>query len=130
LEVGENSIFFLVLFLSIGQNRNYATSLKDVKTLVTSQIHDANYVGRKFFFLSFESKRFGISKTIATKNMWIERKKLFQREKQISKKSKSKSESLSFFQKTNEKIENSDKNSVTLVHLEFFFLNFMAHIIN
>ena len=35
-----------------------------------------------FFFLSFESKRFGISKTIATKNMWIERKKLFQREKQ------------------------------------------------
>jgi len=35
-----------------------------------------------FFFLSFESKRFGISKTIVTKNMWIERKKLFQREKQ------------------------------------------------
>jgi len=35
LEVGENSIFFLVLFLSIDQNRNYATSLKDVKPLVT-----------------------------------------------------------------------------------------------
>ena len=41
-----------------------------------------NYVGRNFFFLSFESKRFEISKTIVTKNMWIERKELFQREKQ------------------------------------------------
>ena len=36
----------------------------------------------EFFFLSFESKRFEISETIVTKNMWIERKKLFQREKQ------------------------------------------------
>ena len=62
--------------------------------------------------------------------MWIERKKLFQREKQnlkeikieISKKSKSKSQSLNFFQKRNEKIENFDKNSVTLVYWEFFFL--------
>ena len=43
--------------------------------------------------------------------MWIERKELFQREKQnlkeikieISKKSKSKSQSLNFFQKRNEK---------------------------
>jgi len=36
----------------------------------------------EFFFLSFESKRFEISETIVTKNIWIERKKLFQREKQ------------------------------------------------
>ena len=49
--------------------------------------------------------------------MWVERKKIFQREKQnlkeikieISKKSKSKSQSLNFFQKRNEKIENFDK---------------------
>jgi len=85
-KVCENSIFFLALFLSTDQSRNYAMSLEDVKPLVTQ-----NYISSSwrelcwkkfFFFLSFESKRFGISKTIVTKNMWIERKKLFQREKQ------------------------------------------------
>jgi len=78
-----------------------------------------------FFFLSFESKRFGISKTIVTKNMWIERN-YFNVKNKISRKSKSKSQSLNFFQKRNEKIENFDKNSVTLVYLEFSFFNFRA----
>ena len=57
--------------------------------------------------------------------MWIERKKLFQREKQNLKEIKIQI-SLSFFQKRNEKIENFDKNSVTLVYLEFSFFNFRA----
>jgi len=61
-------------------------SLEDVKPLVTQNFY-LKFMTRivleeNFFFLSFESKRFGISKTIVTKNMWIERKKLFQREKQ------------------------------------------------
>jgi len=86
LKVGDNSIFFLALFLSIDQNRNYAMSLEDIKPLVTQKFY-LKFMTRivleeNFFFLSFESKRFGISKTIVTKNMWIERKKLFQREKQ------------------------------------------------
>jgi len=34
-KVGENSIFFLALFLSTDQSRNYAMSLEDVKPLVT-----------------------------------------------------------------------------------------------
>ena len=85
LKVGDNSIFFLALFLSTDQNRNYAMSLEDVKPLVTQNFISSSWrelYWKKFFFLSFESKRFGISKTIVTKNMWIERKKLFQREKQ------------------------------------------------
>jgi len=61
--------------------------------------------------------------------MWIERKKLFQREKQNLKEIKIQI-SLSFFQKRNEKIENFDKNSVTLVYLEFFFFNFRGHMVN
>jgi len=73
-----------------------------------------------FFFLSFESKRFEISKTI------VNVKNYFNEKNKISKKSKSKSQSLNFFQKRNEKIENFDKNSVTLVYLEFSFFNFRA----
>ena len=56
-------------------------------------------------------------------------KNYFNEKNKISKKSKSKSESLSFFQKRNQKIENVDKNSVTLVYLEFFFFNFRGPII-
>ena len=53
-------------------------------------------------------------------------KNYFNEINKISKKSKSKSQSLNFFQKRNEKIENFDKNSVTLVYLEFSFFNFRA----
>ena len=86
----------------------------------------------EIFFFSFESKKFEISKTIVTKNMWIELnvKNYFNEKNKISKKSKSKPQSLNFFQKRNEKIENFDKNSVTLVYLDFSFFNFRSHMIN
>jgi len=64
-----------------------------------------------FFFVSFESKRFGISKTIVTKNMRIERKKLFQREKQNLKEIK---------------IEISKSQLISV----FYFFNFRGHMIN
>ena len=54
--------------------------------------------------------------------MWIERKKLFQREKQNLKEIKIEISKSQLFSKRNEKIENFDKNSVTLVYLEFLFL--------
>jgi len=45
----------------------------------------------------------------------------FDEKNKISKKSKFKSESPSFFQKRNQKIENLDKNPVKLVYLQFYF---------
>ena len=58
--------------------------------------------------------------------MWIERKKLFQREKQNLKEIKIHIRKSQLFSKKSEKIENFDKNSVTLVYLEFSFFNFRA----
>ena len=55
-----------------------------------------NYVGRNFFFLSFESKRFEISETIVTKKCGLNVKNYFNEKNKISKKSKSKSVSAFF----------------------------------
>jgi len=76
-----------------------------------------------------EGERFGILKTIATKNNWPELKIYFDEKNKISKKSKFKSESPSFFQKRNQKIENFEKNPVKLVYLKFFFY-FRGYITN
>jgi len=76
----------------------------------------------KIFLKIFEGERFRILKTIATKNNWPELKIYFDEKNKISKKSKFKSESPSFFQKRNQKIENFEKNPVKLVYLKFFFL--------
>jgi len=56
LKVGDNSIFFLALFLSTAQNRNYAMSLEDVKPLVTQNFISSSWRGlywKKFFFFKF-----------------------------------------------------------------------------
>ena len=55
-----------------------------------------NYVGRNFFFLSFESKRFEISETIVTKKCGLNVKNYFNEKNKISKKSKFKSISAFF----------------------------------
>jgi len=83
-----------------------------------------------FFFLSFESKRFGISKTIVTKNMWIERKKLFQREKQNLKEIKIEiSKSQLFSKKKWKNWKFWQKFCHTSISGVFFF-NFSGHMIN
>jgi len=74
-----------------------------------------------FFFLVSKVKDSKFLRQSLPKICGLNVKNYFNEKNKISKKSKSKSESLSFFQSRNEKIENFDKNSVTLVYWEFFF---------
>jgi len=101
-KVGENSIFFLVLYLSTDQNRNYA--------------------GREIFFLIFQGEDLEFWRQSPPKIKCVNLKNYFDKKNKISKKSKFKSESARFFQKKNQKIENFEKNPVKLVYLKFFFL--------
>jgi len=100
-KVEENSIFFLVIYLSTDQNRNYA--------------------GREIFFKIFEGEDLEFWSQSPPKINGVNLKNYFDEKNKISKKSKFKSESASFFQKKNQKIKNLDKNSIKLVYLEFFF---------
>ena len=96
-KVGENSIFFIVLYLSTDQSRNYA--------------------GREICFLIFEGEDLEFWRQSPPKINGVNLKNYFDEKNKISKKSKFKSESPSFFQKRNQKIENLGKNSVNLVYL-------------
>jgi len=69
-----------------------------------------------------EEKKF--QKVLKVKNskiIGLNLKNYFDEKNEISKKSKSNSESPGFFQKRNQKIENFEKNPVKLVYLKFFF---------
>ena len=100
-KVGENSIFFLVLYLSTDQNRNYAE--------------------REIFSKIFQGEDLEFWRQSPPKINGVNLKNYFDKKNKISKKSKFKSESPSFFQKRNQKIENFEKNPVKLVYLKFFF---------
>ena len=72
-KVGENSIFFLVLYLSTDQNRNYA--------------------GREIFFLIFQGDDLEFWRQSPPKINGVNLKNYFDKKNKISKKSKFKSES-------------------------------------
>ena len=117
--VEEKSFFFLVLYLGIMR-------LEGAETLVTQNYN----ISSSWRELCWKRKNFKKFSKVKGLEFWRQSPpkiiglnlKFISTRKRKSKKSKFKSESPSFFQKRNQKIENFEKNPVKLVYLKFFFL--------